>query len=122
MSYEVRYNTQLIFHLFFYLALFYMTLSNKQQRFLRSKAHELKPVVIIGNAGLTDGVLNEIDSVLETHELIKIRVNAENKEDRQQMLTTISSITTAALVQLIGHIAIFYRARKKDPSIKIPKN
>ena len=66
-----------------------MQLNTKQQKFLRSQAHNLKPVVIIGNAGLTDGVLNEIEERIEHHELIKVRINASDKDDRQSMVDRI---------------------------------
>jgi RNA-binding protein len=98
-----------------------MTLTNKQQRYLRGLAHSLKPVVTVGNAGLTDAVINETDAVLETHELIKARINAETKADREDMAKEIITQTEAALVQIIGHIAIIYRPKKKNPQISLPK-
>jgi len=98
-----------------------MTLTNKQQRYLRGLAHSLKPVVTVGNAGLTDAVINETDSVLETHELIKARINAETKADRENMVKEMIDQTEAALVQIIGHIAIIYRPKKKNPQISLPK-
>jgi RNA-binding protein len=98
-----------------------MTLTNKQQRYLRSLAHSLKPVVTVGNAGLTDAVINETDSVLETHELIKARINAKTKADRKNMTKEIIAQTGAALVQIIGHIAILYRPKKKNPQICFPE-
>jgi RNA-binding protein len=98
-----------------------MILTNKQQRHLRSLAHPLKPVVTVGNAGLTDAVINETDAVLETHELIKARVNAETKADRVNIANEIISQTGAVLVQIIGHIVILYRPRKKNQQIILPQ-
>jgi len=98
-----------------------MSLTNKQQRFLRSMAHSLKPVVIIGNAGLSDGVINETHLALETHELIKVRVNAETRDDRTNITKQLTEQTDSLLVQNIGHIAIIYRPRKKNPDINLPK-
>ena len=98
-----------------------MILTNKQQRHLRSLAHSLKPVVTVGNAGLTDAVINETDAVLETHELIKARVNAETKADRVNIANEIISQTGAVLVQIIGHIVILYRPRKKNQQIILPQ-
>ena len=97
-----------------------MTLTNKQQRFLRSMAHSLKPVIIIGNAGLSDGVINETDITLETHELIKVKINAETREDRAEIREKLVQQTESVLVQSIGHIAVLYRARKKNPDITLP--
>ncbi len=99
-----------------------MILTNKQKKYLRSAAHSLKPVVMVGSAGLTDAVINETDSVLETHELIKAKINAETKDDRKKIVQQIVKQTDAVLIQIIGHIAILYRPRKKNPEILLPTN
>jgi len=96
-----------------------MSLSTKQIKFLRRLAHTLKPVVIVGNAGLSDAVLNEIESSIEHHELIKVRINAETRENRESMIDRICRSIHAELVNNIGHVATFYRAAAK-PVIKIP--
>ncbi len=96
-----------------------MPLSDKQKRHLRARAHALKPVVITGSAGVSEGVLNEIDQALEHHELLKVRVNAGDRETRRAMTETICSATGAELVQSIGHIAVLYRPSKK-PVIRLP--
>ena len=90
-----------------------MPLSSKDVRHLRALAHKLKPVVITGNAGLSEGVLSETDAALAHHELIKVRVNAADRAERQAMIEEICHTTGAELVQTIGHIAIFYRSAKK---------
>jgi RNA-binding protein len=66
-----------------------MSISTKQRQFLRGLAHSLKPVIIIGQHGLTPNVRNEIDQALTCHELIKLRVNAEDRLQRRQMIATI---------------------------------
>ncbi len=76
---------------------------------LRAKAHALKPVVITGQAGISEAVLNEINLALDHHELIKIRVNAEDREQRREMSEHICSTTGAELIQSIGHIITIYR-------------
>lgn len=99
-----------------------MTLSSinpAQKRHLRSLAHSLRPVVIIGNAGISDTVLKEMDERLEHHELIKVRVNAEDRDSRRKMIDAMCDKTGAMLVQTIGHIAVFYR-RAEKPKIKLP--
>ncbi len=98
-----------------------MSLNNKQNRFLRAQAHSLKPVVLIGGAGLTDNVINEVNHALEDHELIKVRVNADDREDKKLMIEQISRQTESEMVQTIGHIGIFYRQNEKDPKISFPK-
>lgn len=96
-----------------------MPLTNKQIKYLRNRAHKLKPVVIVGNAGLSDAVLNEIELSIEHHELIKVRINAATREDRQSMIDRICRSVHADMINNIGHIATFYRAAAK-PSIKLP--
>lgn len=96
-----------------------MKLTTKQIKHLRALAHNLKPVVIIGAAGLTESNLNEISLQLEAHELIKVRVNAEDREARALMIEAICDKTNAVHVQTIGHIGIFYRGAPK-PAITLP--
>lgn len=96
-----------------------MPLTEPQKRHLRKLAHNLKPVVIIGNAGFSEGVANELEGTLEHHELIKVRVNAEDREARDAMIAQICETAQCDLVQRIGHIAILYRAAKK-PVIRLP--
>lgn len=95
-------------------------LTNKQKKFLKSRAHHLKPVVIIGIKGMVDNVINEVHQALLSHELIKIRINAENKQQRQQMAQSLANATESILVQIIGHIALFYRRHPKKPTLELP--
>ena len=83
----------------------------QMKKALKQKAHSLNPVVIIGSAGLTEGVHNEIDVALDSHELIKVRVNAEDREQRKQMTETICQHHQAELIQAIGHIIAIYRKK-----------
>ena len=76
---------------------------------LRAKAHALKPVVITGQAGVSEAVLNEINLALDHHELIKVRVNAEDREQRKELSGQIVAETGAELIQSIGHIITLYR-------------
>jgi len=97
-----------------------MKLNRNQISHLRSLAHTLKPVVLIGGSGLSEAVINEINEQIAHHELIKVRVNAEDRDERKQMIEAICQQTGAVLVQGIGHIGIFYKAAKK-PVIALPK-
>lgn len=78
-------------------------------RELKSKLHHLKPVVIIGNHGLTDAVTHEIDRALNDHELIKVRANASNKEEFTAITEKLCADTQSTLIQTIGHIIAIYR-------------
>lgn len=91
-----------------------MTLSEKSRRELRGKGHTLKPVVSIGNAGLSEAVMREIELSLEHHELMKIKVGGADREQRAQIIKEICASFDAELVQAIGHIALIYREIKNN--------
>lgn len=93
-----------------------MQLTQAQKKQLVTHAHKLNPVVIIGANGLTEAVLAEIETALDAHELIKIRVNAADRDERYQMIQQISHNAQAQLIHRIGHVATFFRnnPRKKD--------
>jgi len=97
-----------------------MQLSEKQKKHLRRLAHALSPVVMLGNAGLTDGVVNELDRALETHELVKVSARVGARDERDAALESLAAQTRAHLVQRIGHIGVFYRRRPELPKILIP--
>ena len=90
-----------------------MSLKGSQRRRLRALAHSLQPVVQIGQRGLTDEVLREIDHSLGIHELIKIRF-LEFKHEKKSLCTEIENHLSAEQIGIIGHIALFYR-RNPDP-------
>lgn len=95
-----------------------MSLNEKQKRELRRMAHSKKPVVIIGGNGLSENVVNEIHGALEHHELLKVRVNAMDREERDAIIAEMTGRLNAELVQRIGHIAIIYRAAE-TPKIRL---
>ncbi|KTD33090.1 putative RNA-binding protein [Legionella nautarum] len=81
---------------------------------LKAKAHHLKPVVLIGAKGLTEAVIEETNVALIAHELIKVKINGAEKEDRQHMATELCTQLQAELVQLIGNTAIIYRKNEEN--------
>jgi len=96
-------------------------LSGNQRRHLRALAHPLKPVVQIGNAGVTAGVLREIDRALETHELVKVRVSDDCPVEIDEAGRLVEKETRSELAQIIGKILVVYRRRQKDPKITLPR-
>ena len=96
-----------------------MTLTSKQKSYLRGLAHKLKPVVMIGNAGITENIIQEIDSSLSHHELIKVRISGMERNDRENTAVELCKKTDSELVTTIGHIAVLFRPSKK-PQIKLP--
>lgn len=96
-------------------------LTTAQQKFLRSHAHHLNPVVWVGASGVTEALLNELSLTLDTHELIKVKLLNDYREQRQQMIEQLLSASDAEKVQSIGKILVLYRANAKQPKIKLPR-
>lgn len=96
-----------------------MKLTDQQKRHLRGLGHALKPVVILGNAGLTENVLAEIDQALTHHELIKVRINAADREQRTAIIDAICEQTKGDPVQCIGHILLIFRRNPKKRRISL---
>ncbi len=88
-------------------------LNSKQRKLLEKAAHDLQPVVIVGGAGMTDGVIQMADKALADHELIKVKYN-EYKEEKQELTTELCEKTSATLVRIIGNVAILYREAEKE--------
>lgn len=96
-------------------------LTTAQQKFLRSHAHHLSPVVWVGASGVTEALLNELSLTLDTHELIKVKLLNDDREQRQAMIEALLAASGAQKVQSIGKILVLYRANTKQPKIKLPR-
>jgi RNA-binding protein len=96
-----------------------LNITPAQRRFLRAQAHSLNPVVMTGDAGLTENVVKEIELALSCHELIKIKVQSGDKAVREEMLAEICASTGAAAVQHIGKTLVVYRPAEK-PKLILP--
>jgi RNA-binding protein len=97
-----------------------MTLTEKQKKHLRRLAHSLSPVVMLGSAGLTDGVVAEMDRALADHELVKVSARVGARQARDLALDTLAARTASALVQRIGHVGVFYRRHPSLPKVVLP--
>ncbi len=89
-----------------------MALTPKGRQILKARAHALKPIVLIGNNGLTDAVLKEIERALHDHELIKVRIAGNDRDARLEAFALICEKTQAEIVQNIGNIGVLYRPNK----------
>lgn len=94
-----------------------MELKESQKKHLRSLAHNLNPVVMVGQHGLKDTILAEIDQALEYHQLIKVKLSVGDRELRDEIITTITEHANALLIQRIGNIAILYKENRDRPSV-----
>jgi RNA-binding protein len=97
-----------------------MPLTEKQKKYLRGLAHPRNPIVLIGQNGLTPGVIQELDIALTAHELVKVRARVGDREARDTILTDLAAKCTAELVQRIGNVAVFYRPKKEQSRIVLP--
>lgn len=95
-------------------------LSPAQLRFLRARAHDLHPVVMIGAKGLTETVLREIETALNSHELIKIKDSSGAKAEREAHLKEICAAAACHPVQSVGNMLIVFR-RAPSPKFELPR-
>ena len=95
-----------------------MSLSPEQRREYRAIAHNLKPVIIVGDKGLSEGLQDELERALNDHELIKIKVASTDREACQEAIQALCESSGAELVQTIGKIAVILR-RAKKPNPKL---
>ncbi len=96
-------------------------LTPQQKKHLRGLAHSLSPVVRIGQKGLTESIIAETSRALEAHELIKVRIDSEDRTERSGNAEQVAEACGASLVGTIGKVAILYRPRPEKPAIKLPK-
>lgn len=96
-------------------------LTSKQRQFLKGLAHGLSPIVRVGKAGVTESVVAETRKSLDSHELIKIRIEVEDSSDRKELAQKLAEATDSQVAATIGKIAVLYRERDEEPEIKLPK-
>ncbi len=94
-------------------------LRGKQLNYLRGLAHHRKVVVSVGAAGVSRGVVAELDEALRVHELVKVKLAGEDRRDRQTCLERLCAATGAHAVQVIGHVGVLYRPAP-EPRIVLP--
>lgn len=98
-----------------------MALSPSQRRYLRSLAHDLSPVVLLGAKGATEAVLKELDGALSHHELVKVKLSGSDKEEREAQIAYLANGTGAENVQQIGHTLVLFRRNEDEPKLALPR-
>lgn len=96
-------------------------LTNNQKKYLRSLGHHLKPVVMIGQNGLSEAVLLELESTMEKHELLKIKIRTEDRDEKHKMIDKIVDYSKSNLVQVVGNIVLIYRPFEEESKIVLPR-
>ena len=100
-----------------------MILNESQKKYLRGRGHQLKPLIMVGDAGLSESVLAEFESTLAHHELIKVKIRADDRAIRDEMIVKLCTEHSAELIQRIGNVALLYRAnhdKKSEKRLRIP--
>ena len=97
-----------------------MTLSEPQKKYLRGLGHHLKPVIVVGDSGLSEAVRKEFESTIDHHELIKVRVRAGDRESRDDIISKLCDQNTS-LVTRIGNVALIFRRNTEKPRINLPR-
>ena len=98
-----------------------MQLSEKQLRFLRGRAHALKPIIQVGQKALNPGVIAETRRALHDHELIKLRVQGMDRDSRNATLAELVTATDSVLVTRIGHVAVLFKPHPKLSKFPLPE-
>jgi RNA-binding protein len=98
-----------------------IALTNAQTRFLRGQAHGLKAMLQVGGKGISQTLVDEVVAALEHHELIKVKIAAEDRDAREALARELATRTEAALVQRIGHVVILYRPSIERRQIVLPR-
>ncbi len=97
-----------------------MRMTESQKKYLRGLGHQLKPVVTIADAGLSESLLKEFNSSIDHHELIKVRVRSGDRAARDATINELCGTTKAELVSRIGNVALIYRRNDEKPKIPMP--
>ena len=98
-----------------------MSLSRPQIKYLVSLAHSLKPVIMIGQHGITENILKELDIALNHHELVKIKIAGEDRDSKNAIVEQLCKSSDTDKVQAIGKTLTLYRRNKDKPKIELPK-
>ncbi len=98
-----------------------MSLSNSQKRYLRGLAHDLNPVILVGNKGVTPALVKEFGTALDQHELVKVKLAGDDRDARKEQIDALAEQVSAEVVQRIGHTATYFRRNKEEPKIALPK-
>jgi RNA-binding protein len=95
-------------------------LTERQKKYLRTQAHKLKPVVTVGDKGVTPPLLSELASALDHHELLKVSVRAGDREARDAVVAELVEASGATLITRVGNVATLFKARVQDSRISLP--
>ncbi len=99
-----------------------MSFTETQKKYLRGLGHALKPLIMVGDQGLSESLLTEFDSTLDHHELMKVKVRVGDRKARDAMIEELCSKAGALLVQRIGNVALLYKENPERKKINLPRS
>lgn len=97
-----------------------MALTERQKKHLRRLGHDLHPIVLVGQRGMNPGVVEELKLALLHHELVKLRVRAASREDRDAIFGELAGLSDSEFVFRIGNVGLFYKKNKTLPKLLLP--
>lgn len=98
-----------------------MALTSSQTRYLRSLAHDLSAVILLGAKGATEAVVKELNQALNQHELVKVKLSGGDSEQRQAQIDVLIAGTEAETIHQIGHVVVLFRRNADEPKIALPR-
>lgn len=97
-----------------------MNLNKAQRKHLASLSHSRKPIVRVGQNGLSDNIFQELENALNTHELVKVKITSADRDARHAIIDTFQQTCSCECIQKIGHTATLFRRNNKKPVIVLP--
>jgi RNA-binding protein len=97
-----------------------LSLSNAQVKYLRGLAHGIRPVVMVGNKGLTDTLVQELETAIDFHELVKVKLATDDRDARVTLATELATRSKAEIVQRVGKVVCLFRRNRDKPRIALP--
>jgi RNA-binding protein len=97
-----------------------LPLNDTQRKHLRRLGHDRKPIVLVGQGGVSENLVAELDRALRDHELVKLRARVGDRDERNRILAELAARTRAEMVQRIGNVALYYRRNPDRPGILLP--
>jgi RNA-binding protein len=97
-----------------------MALTERQKKHLRRLGHDLHPIVLVGQRGMNTGVVEELKLALEHHELVKLRVRAGSREDRDAIFAELASLSASEFVFRVGNVGLFYKKNSVLQKVLLP--
>jgi RNA-binding protein len=94
-------------------------LTDKQKKLLKGLAHHRKPIVMMGSNGLTQAVLAALEEALQKHELVKVKIAAGDRDERDRVIGDMIKATRTELVQRVGNMATVFRRNPQNPVVQL---